>query len=76
MGTISVYFINNAGQGFADWINIAEGKTVGQFFGEKLPGENPNKYCIRVNRNPVNSDYVLRNQDHVSFTMQHAKGAH
>ena len=68
-------FINNDGGGFADHIDIAEGTTVGQFFEEKMPGRRPEDYLIRVNRQPVPTDYILQENDRVTLTPTKIEGA-
>lgn len=60
-------YINNDGGGFADWIEIAKGVTVSEFFAVKVNG-NPNDYLVRVNRENVEQNYVLQDNDRVSIT--------
>ena len=60
-------YINNDGGGFADWIEIAKGVTVSQFFATKVNG-NPDDYLVRVNRENVEQNYVLQDNDRVSIT--------
>ena len=61
-------FINNDGSGFADYVHVADGTTVQQFFSERVPHGKPQDYLIRVNRQPVAPDHVLQEGDRVSFT--------
>ena len=61
-------YINNSGGGFADYLQIEEGKTVEQFFKDKMPSEVSTDYLIRVNRQPVPRDYVLQEGDRVTIT--------
>jgi len=61
-------FINNDGSGFADYVHVADGTTVQQFFSERVPHGKPQDYLIRVNRQPVAPDQVLQEGDRVSFT--------
>ena len=56
--TMRILFVNNDGGGFADYINVNEGKTVEQFFKDQMPDRRPEDYLIRVNRQPVPRDYV------------------
>jgi len=72
---MKVLFINNDGGGFADYIEIAEGTTVATFFSQQLPGRSPEDYLIRVNRQPVASDYVLQEGDRVTITPTKIEGA-
>ena len=68
-------YINNDGGGYADYISVPEGKTVEQFFGEQMPGRKADDYLIRVNRQPVSRDYVLRENDRVTITPTKIEGA-
>ena len=70
-----ILFINNDGAGFADTIEIADGTTIRQLFQERIPHGQPSAYLIRVNRQPVNSDYVLAAGDRVSITPTKIEGA-
>ena len=70
-----VLFINNDGGGFADHIEVPEGTTVAALFAERLPGRQPEDYLIRVNRQPVEADQVLRDGDRVSMTPSKIEGA-
>ena len=55
-----ILFINNDGGGFADYVEVTEGTTVEKFFSQKVSGRDAADYLIRVNRQPVPRDYVLR----------------
>jgi sulfur carrier protein ThiS len=68
-------YINNDGSGFADYVTATEGTTVEQFFNDKMPGQKPTDYLIRVNRQPVTSDYVLQEGDRVTITPTKIEGA-
>jgi sulfur carrier protein ThiS len=68
-------FINNAGSGFADHIEVAEGTTVQQLFQKHLPRSSPNDYLIRVNRQPTAADQVLQDGDRISITATKIAGA-
>ena len=68
-------YINNDGSGFADYVTATEGTTVEQFFNEKMPGQEPTDYLIRVNRQPVTRDYVLQENDRISITPTKVEGA-
>ena len=70
-----VFYINNDGGGFADYVNVAEGRTVEQFFNEKMPGQKPADYFIRVNRQPVPREHVLQENDRVSISPTKVEGA-
>ena len=70
-----ILWINNDGGGFADYVNVNDGTMVKSFFNEKLPGAEPSDYLIRVNRQPVASDYVLREGDRITATPTKIEGA-
>jgi hypothetical protein len=70
-----VLYINNAGAGFADHIEVEPGTTVERFFQEKMPEERPQDYLIRVNRQPVSREQVLQPGDRVSITAIKIAGA-
>jgi sulfur carrier protein ThiS len=71
---MQILYINNKGSGYADHIEIAEQTTVSALFDEKIGGA-PSNYLIRVNRQPVASDYVLQEGDRVSITPVRIEGA-
>ena len=70
-----VLYINNDGSGFADYVNVSDSMTVDQFFNQQMPGRKPTDYLIRVNRQPVPSDYVLKDGDRVTITPTKIEGA-
>ena len=70
-----ILWINNDGGGFADYVNVAEGKTVDKFFSEQLPDRSAEDFLIRVNRQPVPKDYVLQEGDRVTMTPTKIEGA-
>lgn len=72
---MKVLFINNAGGGFADFIDVEAGTTVTQLFEQRMPGAKANDYLIRVNRLPVNAGQVLQEGDRVSMTPTKIEGA-
>ncbi len=72
---MKVLFVNNDGGGFADYVEVAEGTTVQQFFSEQLPNRTSEDYLIRVNRQPVASDYSLQDGDRVTMTPTKIEGA-
>ena len=69
-----IMFINNEGGGFADFIEIAQGTTIGKLFQDKIGGK-VTDYLIRVNRLPTNADYILQENDRVSITPTKVEGA-
>jgi len=70
-----ILYINNAGGGFADYVNVNEGMSVEQFFKEKMPHSQAEDYLIRVNRQPVPRDYILQENDRITITPTKISGA-
>jgi len=70
-----ILYINNNGGGWADYVDIAEGTTVEQFFKDRMPGDKPVDYLIRVNRQSVSRDTVLKEADRVTITPLKIEGA-
>ena len=70
-----IMYINNNGGGFADFINIEEGVTIEKLFKQKMPHEEAHDYLIRVNRQPVPKEYVLKENDRVTVTPTKIEGA-
>ena len=70
-----ILFINNEGGGFADYVDVSEGQIVEQFFNDKMPGRKADNYLIRVNRQPVPRDYVLKEGDRITITPTKIEGA-
>jgi sulfur carrier protein ThiS len=68
-------YINNAGSGFADHVEVAAGTTVAQFFAQQLPDHRPEDYLIRVNRQPVSAQQMLQEGDRISITATKIAGA-
>jgi len=68
-------YINNDGGGFADFVDVTEGITVEQFFKDKMQGHKPDDYLIRVNRQPVPREYILKDGDRVTVTPTKIEGA-
>ena len=72
---MKVLFVNNDGGGFADYVEAAEGTTVEKFFNDQLSNRKSENYLIRVNRQPVARDYVLKDGDRVTMTPTKIEGA-
>ena len=70
-----IMYINNQGAGFADFIEVEEGTTIERLFEQKMPHEKSSGYLIRVNRQPVTKDCVLKEDDRVSITPVKIEGA-
>jgi len=71
---IRILYINNDGAGFADYMEVETGTTVKTFFGKHAKGE-ASSFLIRVNRQPVASDYVLQQGDRITITPTKIEGA-
>ncbi len=72
---MQVFFVNNNGGGFADYVEVNENTTVGQFFENHMQDANAADYRIRVNREPVPAGRLLRDGDKISITPNNVKGA-
>ena len=70
-----IMYINNAGGGFANYINVEEDTNIEKLFKQKMPHEQAADYLIRVNRQPVPKDYVLKENDRVTITPTKIDGA-
>ena len=70
-----ILWINNDGGGFADYLQVDDGKTVEAFFHDQLPDREPEDYLIRVNRQPVPKDHVLQEGDRITMTPTKIDGA-
>ena len=70
-----VFYINNFGGGFADYVDVAEGTSIEKFFTEKMPSCSAEDYLIRVNRQVVPRDYPLQEGDRVTITPTKIEGA-
>ena len=70
-----ILFINNHCGGFADFINVEEGTNIEKLFKQKMSNEQAADYLIRVNRQPVPKDYVLKENDRVTITPTKIDGA-
>jgi sulfur carrier protein ThiS len=68
-------YINNDGGGFADFVDATEGTTVEQFFKDQMRGSKPDDFLIRVNRQPVPREYILKEGDRVTITPTKIEGA-
>ena len=68
-------YINNDGGGFADYVDVTEGITVEQFFKDEMQGRKPDDFLIRVNRQPVPREYILKEGDRVTVTPTKIEGA-
>ena len=72
---MQIQFLNNDGGGFADYLDVNENTAVEQFFNEKMGDCKPEDYLIRVNRQPVAKDYILKEGDRITVTPTKIEGA-
>jgi len=72
---VKIFFVNNQGGGYAETLDVADGMSIKAFFDRQMPNARADQYAIRVNRNPVDSDYVLRDGDRVTITPAKIAGA-
>ena len=72
---MKILLINNDGGGFADHIDIDDGTTVASLFAQRMPGRKAEDFLLRVNRQPVSADQILREGDRISITPTKIEGA-
>jgi len=82
---IRVLFVNNGGEGYANWISIPEGTTIATFFATQIGDRQiPANYMKRIRRaevtfggpeNPIEAGFVLQNGDRISITPTKVEGA-
>lgn len=72
---MKVLVINNDGSGYADYVEVNQGTTVAQLFDKQLPASSAEDYLIRVNRQPVAADELLKEGDRISMTPVKIHGA-
>ena len=70
-----IFLINNDGGGFADYVSTDDGTTIAHFFANQMRDSRPSDFLIRVNREAVQRDYVLEDNDRVSITPVKVEGA-
>jgi sulfur carrier protein ThiS len=70
---MKIMYVENQGGGFADYIEIETGMTVGQLLENK--GINPASFMVRVDRQQVAMDYVLQEGQRASVTPTKFQGA-
>ena len=70
-----IMYINNAGGGFANYLEVEENTSIQKLFTQKMSSDNSEDYLIRVNRQPVPKDYVLQENDRVTITPTKVEGA-
>ena len=63
-----IFFMNNTGGGFGDFIDVPDGTAVAQLFASKFPGKQACDFIIKVNRERVAAEEQLRSGDRVVIT--------
>ena len=71
----NILLVNNDGSGFANHVDVAEGTTAAQLFSERMPDREAGDFLIKVNREQVQADYVLQDDDKVTMTPVNIEGA-
>ena len=72
---MKIFFVNNQGGGYAETVEVSDGMSIESFFQRQLPGADPEKYSVRVNRNPIEAEYTLCDGDRVTITPAKIAGA-
>ncbi len=61
--TITVYFVNNDGGGFADDITVKKGTPIGELFEARMEGRDPKNFMISIDREPDQARSVILEDD-------------
>lgn len=72
---ITVFYINNTGEGFSKEVEIDEGTTIEVFVAARTGEVSFDGYTIRVNREAIPRDYVLEDGDKITVVPTGIKGA-
>lgn len=72
---MKIMLVKNDGEGFADYKDFTDGITVGELFCQEMNDRKPNDFLIRVNREQVSMDLVLKEKDRVTITPTNIEGA-
>ena len=56
-------------------VEVADGTTVAELFRQRIGGAKPHDYLIRVNRQPVSQDQVLKDGDRITISPTKIEGA-
>jgi sulfur carrier protein ThiS len=68
-------YTGTRGGGWVDCLDVPEGQSVKQLFEERMAGQQPEHFVIRVNRQPVSLDTVLQEGDRVAIVPLETDGA-
>jgi sulfur carrier protein ThiS len=60
-------YASNSWVGWADCLDIPEGQSVEKLFHERMAGQQPEDFLIRVNRQPVSPGTILQDGDRVTI---------
>lgn len=66
---------HNGGSGYAGYAEYPDGTTFDTVVRDKLEGDDPSNYTLRLNSGIATPDRVLVEQDQVSITPKHVAGA-
>ncbi len=72
---MKILFINNAGAGFADSVEVPAKTTVAKFFKQHMKNTKPEDCLIKVNRDVVTASQVLVAGDRITITPTKIEGA-
>lgn len=61
-----IMFTKTSG-GFAEYIDLDQSMTIGEFFSRYMPDCDEMEYLIRINGQIVPADYILKNDDRVTI---------
>lgn len=65
---MKIMFVNNAGGGFAQEVEVKAKTKVSDFFKEMMKNSNPDSFIIRVNRQVITAKEILTAGDRVTIT--------
>jgi len=72
---MKIMLVNNEDGGFADYIDVADGSTVGDLFLSKMGGRSRDAFLIRVDREEVSDNFVIQEGSRVTITPTNIEGA-
>jgi sulfur carrier protein ThiS len=72
---VTVTYVNSNGEGFAQRVEVPAGTTIDCFVSARTGELNSSTQVIRVNRDIVARDYVLKEGDRIVVTPTNIKGA-
>jgi len=72
---MKVMLVNNDGEGVAGYVDVEEGTTLNELLRSELNGRDPDNYMVRVDREPRDGNYELREGNRVTITPKNIEGA-